>query len=161
MHADGSRGAFGHGGTQNNTKNMYKWERRAIFCSARQLQNNKANFGRAKKSNIENNKHNFGQVRHAKVFHRNISKGQVHTVVKKYPEKQNERTQIDTTSRFYNQKKQTQTRAIKSTKNFTNITNQIAFAKLIHIKSQDHKKKQNTANKIAINEQVVPMQTSA
>ena len=87
MHADGSRGSCGQGGTQNNTKNMYKWERRAIFCSARQLQNNKANFGRTKKSNRENNKHKFGRVRLAKVLHENISKAQVHTVVKKYPKK--------------------------------------------------------------------------
>ena len=82
MHADGSRGAFGHGGTQNNTKNMYKWERRAIFGNAWSWQKNKSKFGLAKKTNRDGNKHNFGRARVVKGLDMNVSKVQSHTIVK-------------------------------------------------------------------------------
>ena len=44
--------------------------------------------------------------------------------------KQNERTQIDATNRFYSQKKQAQTRATKLTKKFANTTKQNWFCQI-------------------------------
>ena len=81
----------------------------------------------------------------------NVSKVQVNTIVKISRRKQNEQIQIGETHRFYSKKKKAPTRATKLTKNFTNTTKQIGFAKAMHIKIPEHKKKQNKARKIARN----------
>ena len=140
-YADGSLGTLKQGGTHNNTKKYTNRRVGQYFVPHDNCKKNKANFGRTKKSNRENNKYKFGRVRLAKVLHGNISKAQMHTVVKKYPKKTKRANTNSSTSRFYNQKKRTQTRATKSTKNFTNSTDQIIFVKLRHAKSPEHKKK--------------------
>ena len=50
--------------------------------------------------------------------------------LKNIRKKQNERTQIDATNRFYSQKKQAQTRATKLAKKFANTTKQNWFCQI-------------------------------
>ena len=66
MGADGCIRIYQHGESAKQYKNIHKCERRVIFDSACTWQQNKVNFGLAKKSDGEDNKDNFGQLSIAK-----------------------------------------------------------------------------------------------
>ena len=130
-------------GNAKQHKNMHKWSRRTIFGNACPWQQNKANFGRAKKTNREGNKHNRGRLRVAKCLHMNVWKAQAHTIVKN-TQKKTKRANINwCTDRFYSENKQALTRATKSRKTSTITTKQVAVAKIMCARMQKHNNKQN------------------